>query len=232
MSGASMPQTVRRITLRLAWPAAFGSLLILFVRCVELFEVPALLGLPVGIHVYTSAIYQAIHQYPSRIGLASAQAVTLLLLTSLGIYAHTRLSAKGTRYSTVTGRGFRPRTIDLGRWRHVTAAIFVVYFIVIVLLPFLVPVWSSLQKFYSPPSWAALHRVSLDFLSRRPQSSAIEGGRVEQCGARRGSAAAVMLVSAVISWIVVRTKVRGRWMLDNAASLPLVFPASCWALPS
>ncbi len=188
MSGASMLQTARRITLKLAWPAAFGSLLILFVRSIESFEVPALLGLPVGIHVYTSSIYQAIHQYPSQIGLASAYAVTLLLLTSLGIYGQTRLSSGDARYATVTGKGFRPRTIDLGRWRYVTAAIFVVYFVIIVLLPFLVLVWSS----------------SLVLAV--------------------GCATAVMLVSAVISWIVVRTKVRGRWMLDNIASLPLVFP--------
>ena len=40
------------------------------------------LRLPVGIHVYTSAIYQAIHQYPSQIGLAAAYAITLLLITS------------------------------------------------------------------------------------------------------------------------------------------------------
>src|SRR5215472_5544947 len=64
MSGASLFQTARRITLGLAWPAALASLLILFVRSIESFEVPALLGLPVGIHVYTSAIYQAIHEYP------------------------------------------------------------------------------------------------------------------------------------------------------------------------
>ena len=113
MSGASMLQTARRITLKLAWPAALGSLLILFVRSVESFEVPALLGLPVGIHVYTSSIYQAIHQYPSQIGLASAYAVTLLLLTSVAIYAQSRLAAGGTRYSTVTGKGFgRARSIS------------------------------------------------------------------------------------------------------------------------
>ena len=80
MSGASVLQVARRITLKLAWPAAFGAMLILFVRSIESFEVPALLGLPVGIHVYTSSIYEAIHQYPSRIGLAAAYAVTLLLL--------------------------------------------------------------------------------------------------------------------------------------------------------
>src|SRR4029079_7135630 len=113
MSGASILQIAWKITLKLAWPAALGSLLIFFVRSWESFEVPALLGLPVGIQVYTSSIYQAIHQYPSQIGLAAAYAVTLLLLTSLGIYAQSRLSREGGRFATVTGKGFRPRTIDL-----------------------------------------------------------------------------------------------------------------------
>jgi len=224
MSGASLLQTARRITLGLAWPAALASLLILFVRSIESFEVPALLGLPVGIHVYTSSIYQAIHEYPSQIGLASAYAVTLLLLTSLGIYAQTRLSGSGARYSTVTGKGFRPRTIDLGNWRYVTAAIFIVYFTIIVLLPFLVLVWSSLQKFYSAPSWAALGRVSLDSYRAvldYPQFAETVWNSVVLAV---GSATTVMLLSSVISWIVVRTKVPGRWLLDNVASLPLVFP--------
>ena len=224
MSGASLFQTARRITLGLAWPAALASLLILFVRSIESFEVPALLGLPVGIHVYTSAIYQAIHEYPSQIGLASAYAVTLLLLTSLGIYVQSRLAASGARYSTVTGKGFRPRTIDLGSWRYVTAAIFIIYFAIIVLLPFLVLLWSSLQRFYSVPSWAALARVSLDSYRAvldNPQFGETVRNSVVLAV---GSAGAVMLLSAVISWIVVRTRVRGRWLLDNIASLPLVFP--------
>ena len=38
------------------------------------------------------------------------------------------------------------------------------------------------------------------------------------------TATLVMLVSAVICWIVVKTKLRGRWLLDNFASLPMVFP--------
>jgi len=224
MSGASVPQIARRVTLPLAWPAALGALLILFVRAIESFEVPALLGLPVGIHVYTSSIYQAIHQYPSQIGLAAAYAVTLLLITSLGIYAQSRLSSQGARFSTVTGKGFRPRTIDLGGWRYVTAAIFILYFIVIVLLPFLVLVWSSLQKFYSAPSWAALSRVSLDSYRAVLDYPQFMNTVWNSVVLALGSATTVMLVSAVIAWIVVRTKVPGRWMLDNVASLPLVFP--------
>ena len=156
MSGASLLQTVRRITLALTWPAIFATLLILFVRAIESFEVPALLGLPGGIFVFTSAIYEAIHRYPSQIGLASAYGVTLLAITSAGIWFQARLSGSGHRYSTVTGKGFRPRLIDLGRWRYVTAGIFIAYFLLIVAAPLAVLVWSSIQKFYSVPSAQAL----------------------------------------------------------------------------
>src|SRR5258708_36996855 len=81
MSGATLPRILMRITMRLATPATAAALLILFVRALESFEVPALLGLPVGIEVYTSAIYDAIHANPSEIGLASAYGVALLAIT-------------------------------------------------------------------------------------------------------------------------------------------------------
>src|SRR5438270_2649551 len=224
MSGASVFQVARLITFKLAWPAAAGSLLILFVRSLESFEVPALLGLPVGIQVYTSSIYQAIHQYPSQIGLGAAYAITLLLITSFGIYLQSRLAYHGSRYATVTGKGFRPRTIDLGGWRYLTAGLFILYFLVIVLLPFLVLVWSSLQKFYSAPSWAALSRVSLDSyrtILDYPQFwQTVENSLFLSLT----TATLIMLLGAVISWVVVRTKIPGRWVLDNIASLPLVFP--------
>ena len=224
MSGASVPQVACRITLQLAWPAAAGALLILLVRAIESFEVPALLGLPVGIEVYTSSIYQAIHQYPSRVGLASAYAVTLLLMTSVGIYLHSRLSSQGARFATVTGKGFRPRTIDLGGWRYVTATLFMLYFVVIVLLPFLVLVWSSLQRFYSAPSWAALSRLTLaSYRSVLDYPGFLDIVRNSLLLAF-ASATIVMLLAAVMSWIVVRSRVPGRWLIDNLASLPLVFP--------
>jgi iron(III) transport system permease protein len=224
MSGASILQIAWKITLKLSWPAAVGSLLILFVRSLESFEVPALLGLPVGIQVYTSSIYQAIHQYPSQIGLAASYAITLLFITSIGIYLQSQLAYQGSRYSTVTGKGFRPRTIDLGPWRYFTAALFILYFVVIVLLPFLILVWSSLQKFYSAPSWAALSRLSLDSYRTILDYPQFWSTVRNSLFLALTTATVVMLIGAVISWVVVRTKIRGRWALDNLASLPLVFP--------
>ena len=63
--------------------------------------------------------------------------VALLAITTVGVYAVSRLSGRGSKYATMTGKGFRPRQIDLGAWRWLTAAIFVVYFVLIVVLPFL-----------------------------------------------------------------------------------------------
>src|SRR5882672_667683 len=224
MSGASVPQVAARVTLPLVWPAVFATVLILFVRAIESFEVPALLGLPVGIQVFTSAIYQAVHRYPSQIGLASAYATTLLLITTAGVYFQSRLSSQGSKYATMTGKGFRPRTIDLGRWRYLTTAIFLVYFLAIVVLPFAVLLWSSLQKFYAVPSMEALSRLTLDpyrtILSYPNLTRSVWNSLLLAIG----SATLIMLVTSVICWIVVKTKLPGRWLLDNIASLPMVFP--------
>ena len=224
MSGAGLWQVLWRVTLKLTWPAIFATILMLFVRSIESFEVPALLGLPVGIEVFTSSIYTAVHRYPSQVGLASAYGVALLAITTVGVYAVSRLSSKGSKYATMTGKGFRPRQIDLGAWRWATASIFVVYFSLIVVLPFLVLLWSSFQHFYTVPSREALRNLTLDpyrFVFSYPDlASTVWNSLLLSFGA----ATVVMLVTSVICWIVVKTKLPARWLLDNIASLPLVFP--------
>src|SRR5215471_13329053 len=224
MSGANVLQVAYRVTLKLTWPAIFATILILFVRAIESFEVPALLGLPVGIEVFTSSIYTAVHRYPSQVGLASAYGVALLVITSAGVYFVSRLSGKGSKYATMTGKGFRPRQIDLGAWRWLTASVFVVYFSLIVVLPFLVLLWSSFQRFYTVPSREALRNLTLDpyrFVFSYPDlASTVWNSLLLSFGA----ATVVMLVTSVICWLVVKTKLPGRWLLDNIASLPLVFP--------
>ena len=224
MSGAGVLKTLRRVTLPLAFPAIMATVLTLFVRAIESFEVPALLGLPAGILVFTSAIYRAIHEYPSQIGLAASYSVILLLLTSGGIYVQSRISASASKYATVTGKGFRPRVIDLGKWRYLTTGIFLVYFLLIVALPFFILLWSSFQKFYVPPSWEALQRVTLDGYRYILSSEGVRAAVVNSLWLSTLCATLVMLMASVVSWMVVKTKIPGRWLLDNMVSLPMVFP--------
>ena len=124
----------------------------------------------------------------------------------------------------MTGKGFRPRVMRIGRWRYVTAAVFLIYFALVVVLPFLVLLWSSLQRFYSVPSLAALKNLTLDSYRTVLAYPAIGTAVWNSIVLALGSATLIMLVTSVLCWIVVRTKLPGRWLLDNLASLPLVFP--------
>src|SRR5215470_8063106 len=224
MCGATVLQIAWRMTLKLVWPAVAAVFLILFLRAIESFEVPTILGLPVGIEVYTSSIYQAVQTYPSNIGLASSYAVALLVIATLCVYMQSRTAAEVERFSTVAGKGFRPRVMRIGRWRFLAAAVFTAYLAIVVILPFLVLVWCSLQKFYVAPSMAALKNLTFDayrsVFGYPIFASAVWNSLVLSVA----SATIVALTTAVLCWIVARTRLPGRWLLDNLATLPLMFP--------
>jgi iron(III) transport system permease protein len=224
MSGASTLQVMHRVTLKLVFPALAAAFLILFVRSIESFENPALLGLPAGIEVFTSSIYEALHGYPSDTGLASTYAVTLLVITSIGVYGQSRLARHGSRYATVSGKAFRPRVLDLRHWRFAAVGFLVLYALLAMGLPFLVLLWSSLQPFYSAPSLAALHHLSPVNYRAILDYPGMLGIVWHSIFLALAAATLVMLLSAVISWLVLRTKIPGRWILDNISSLPMVMP--------
>ena len=162
MSGANTWQTFKRVTLRLLMPTAGSVLLILFVRTLESFETPALIGIPARIYVYTSEIFLAFNEYPPDYGRGGALAVGLLLLSAVGVWLYTRSTRESKKFQTVTGKAFRPRQFDLGPWRWVGFSFLTVYFVFVVLLPFLVLLWASFLPFFAAPSWDAIQKLSLD----------------------------------------------------------------------
>lgn len=224
MSGAPLRTVFRRITMPLARPALYAAILIMVVRALEAFEVPAILGLNGGIWVFTSRIWQVLKDKPPSYGEAGAYSMSLLLLTTLGIYLHSRLSKRARAYQTVTGKGFRPRSVQLGIWRWPATFVILLYFVVAVVLPLLILLYASTQRFYSPPTRTTLSNMTLqpyrDVLDADIAATATKNTIVLGVGA----ATIVMLVMAIAAWIVVRTSLRGRWLIDNLAFLPLAVP--------
>jgi iron(III) transport system permease protein len=224
MSGARLPTVLRRVTLPLAKPALYASVLIMAVRALESFEVPALLGIPNGIWVFTSRIWRVLNQYPPGYGQAGAYALSLLALTTLGVFWQSRLSKRGKSFQTVTGKGFRPHPMDLGRWRWPATALVLTYFFVAVVMPVLILLYASFQPFYSVPSMESLSQLTLQNYERiLTTESALRAAR-NSFTLGIGSATAVMFVMAIASWLVVRTRIPGRWMVDNLSFLPLTIP--------
>ena len=161
--GAGVWETIRRVTMRLSLPSIMALSMLVFIRAVEAFEVPALVGLPGRISVLTTDIYtNMVARAPPDIGGASALSVLMLLLVFVLLYIYGRLSRHAERFATITGKGFRPRPFDLGRLRYVAAGILVFNFVLLLLVPMLMLVWVSLLPFFQPVSAAALKLVSLN----------------------------------------------------------------------
>lgn len=224
MSGANTWQTFKRVTLRLLAPTAGSVLLILFVRTLESFETPALIGIPARIYVYTSEIFLAFNEYPPDYGRGGALAVGLLLLSSFGVWLYTRATKEGKKFQTVTGKAFRPRQFDLGPWRWAGFAFLMVYFIFVVLLPFLVLFWASFLPFFAAPSWSALDKLSFDnyrYLSTfRPFWEAMKNSIILSTL----TATVAMVLTSLVAWIVYKSKLRGAWILDLLAFIPITIP--------
>ena len=224
MSGARLRTVFLRITVPLVRPALYAAILIMAVRTLEAFEVPALLGMPEGLWVFTSRIWRVLNSYPVGYGQAGAYAMTLLVLTSIGVFWHSRLSRRAKTFQTVTGKGFRPRPIELGRWRTPATGFVVAYLLFAVAAPMLILIYASTQKFYSVPSLNTLGHMTA---SNYAYTFSNEGTLVAAKNSLLlgvGSATLVMLFMAVAAWLVVRTKLPGRWLVDNLAFTPLVIP--------
>ncbi len=223
-AGSSTLQTFCRVTLPLMRPAMFSVLLINFIRGIEAFEVPALIGVPAKISVFTTKIFLAIHQFPSDFGLAGAYAVTLLAISTVGVLIYGRITRREERYATVTGKGYRPRVIDLGGWKYVTLGVSFLIFFLAVIMPVFVLLWSSFIPYYGVPSKELMQKMTFanyQYILNYPLAlTAFKNSFYLSVG----SATLVMLLTSVIAWITVKTKLPGRGLLDTMTFIPIAMP--------
>jgi iron(III) transport system permease protein len=224
MCGASRWQTLKRVTLPLARPAMLAVLLLSFIRALEAFEVPLLIGVPGGVITVTTALYQSIHSgFVPRYGEASAYAVLLTAAVAPPLVLYYRATRAGARFATVTGRGFRPTRVDLGRWKYL-GALWALIVPLSLAAPLLLMLWASLLPIYASPSLADLARMSLAnyaAVATRPETLA---GLWNSLVVGIGAASAIAAGALVMSFAVVRGRAPIRWLLDVIVSLPLVFP--------
>jgi iron(III) transport system permease protein len=225
-AGVSKLQTFLRINIPITLPAIAGVMVYLFMTAIAVFEVPAIIGLPARILVLSSLIYSSANP-PTGLpeyGLAGAYGSVMLLVGLVLAYYYVRLVRQGKKYTVITGRGYRPREIALGRWKWPALAFVSFYLSMEVFIPFLMLLWTSFLPHLQLPSVAALSSVTLknyltipDYAGARPFiNTAILMVAVPTCA---------MFLSVLVSWVVIRTQVSFRGILDTAAFLPHAFPS-------
>ena len=207
------------------FPAIASAAIYSFTSAMEAFEVPGIIGLTAGIHVFSTRIYMASRAVPANYSLASAFAVTFVVIASVLMIVYGRMTRKAEKYTTITGKGYRPRVIDLGPWRWVGFVFICLFIFIDLVLPTFILVWGSLQPYYQVPTIEGLRKVSLaayrSALAYPQITLAFKNTFLVMVGA---STIAVFL-GTTIAWIVVRTKMPGRHVFDTLTFLPHGMPS-------
>ena len=223
ISGASVLATVWRVSFRLALPTIVGMAMFVFIRNLESFDVPILIGFPGDILLLTSDIYLAMSRNPPQMGLASAFSVVLIACLAVLMYYHARFAQSADRYASVTGKGFRPRPFDLGRWRWIGGAIVIGYFTLVFVLPLIVMIWNSLMPYIRPMRWSAVGMLSFDNYGIVFSHSHYMGLAKNTIVAAAAAATITMALTTAAGWLVVR-QWPGSRVIEQLVAAPIVFP--------
>jgi iron(III) transport system permease protein len=224
MAGARWWRTLAKVTFPLARPSLLAVLLLSFIRALESFEVPLLIGVPGRVETATTALYHTVHSgFMPRYGEASAYAVLLVIAVTLPLAWYYRTTREAARFATVTGKGFRPARIDLGLWKY-PCALWVLIIPLALAAPLLIMLWASLLPLYSGPSPDDFARMTLaNYWAVWAREDTV-AGIYNSLLVGAGSACAVAAAGLLMGWVVVRRHELTRWAIDIVASLPLVFP--------
>ncbi|MGH7766253.1 MAG: ABC transporter permease, partial [Candidatus Binatia bacterium] len=133
-SGSSTFGTLLRITVPILAPAILAATALGFIKSLESFEIELILGIPAGIYVLPTRIYDFIHWEPPLYGQATALS-SILLLVVFGLVLLQRVLLGNKQYTIVTGRSYSVRPSSLGRWRWVTFGFSIFFIGVMIILP-------------------------------------------------------------------------------------------------
>lgn len=224
MSGAGILTMVLRVSIPLAAPAALATGLFIFIKTLQAFDVPKLVGTSAGIKLLTTDIYDDIRAaVPPRVGHASAYSVVLTVLVAGLMYLYSRLSLNASRFATVTGKGFRPRPLPLGRLRWLGGALVWANCIVVLVLPILTLLWIALTPFVRPVRVAAFKSLTLDNFRIVLGSQGYFELIVNTLITAAAAASVTMALMVVCGWLVARRQAFHA-VTDQLITLPMILP--------
>ncbi len=230
-SGVGKVKTFLKINIPITWPAIAAVMVYLFMTALAVFEVPAIIGLPARILVLSSLIYQS--TTPSTglpdYGMAGAYGAIMLCFGLVLAFLYVRLVKQGKKYTVITGRGYRPREIALGRWKWAALTFVFFYLAIEVFIPFLVLLWASLLPYLQLPSAEALSLLTFKHYLEIPAHVGIKPF-ANTLILMFAVPTVTMILSVLVSWVVIRTQVSFRGLLDTLAFVPHAVPGILMAV--
>jgi len=232
-TGAGLLRTTLTVTLPLVAPGILSGAIIVFVTTAGEFGVPFKLSAPYGWETLTTQIFSKAVGDDANIYLGASMSMALGAITAFFIFIQQRYIAPRS-FTTVTGKGFRPNVMDLGRWKWLALGYNLGYILVAVALPIFCLVVVSLHPVWEGeiiPADMTLRNYVKTLAFWRPDSiRAATNGITNSFILAFAGATIAMVMSLVVTYMIHRTKGFGARMLDLLCVVPIGFPGIVLAM--
>ncbi len=228
VAGKGLFRTTARVTLPLILPAILATIILLIIRGIETFETPALIGIPSQIFTFVVEIWRQTTTMPTDFGLAGVYAVLILAFCWCLLLLYNRMTRHAEMFAVISGKAFRPRRIDLGRMRWLTFGASLLIIICSLGLPLIILLWASFYPpfhGFQPITTDAIPLLSLDNYRAVMDSDLVQRAFLNSTFLGITSATVTVLLITIVAWITVKTRIRGRTLLDHLAFAPIAIPA-------
>ena len=226
VSGASAFSTLFTVTFPLIMPAIISGMLLSFVVMLGIYGIPAVLGTPGDIPVLTTYIFKLTNWSPPLYSTAAAVAILLMIVTGFLVWLQQKVLS-GRSYTTVAGKAFRPRSLDLGSWRWLTLALALLYLFVVVILPMAALIIASTRRFLfirDLPALFNLQQYSLIHYEKLFDNPLTTRSIINTMEVGLSTAIVGGILAFAISYTVNRTQMPARRLIDLITTLPVAIP--------
>ena len=231
ISGAGLFTITRRITLPLMLPSIAAGALLVALYSLAHFGVPAILGTEIGLYNIPTKIYEKIYASGGSFqAIRTGTILSAILVISAGfiLYLQSFILKKG-HFQVIGGKSMRPMLLKL-RGLKIPLLIFsIVYIVVTVILPtvtiFLV---GTLKTYGLSLSFEHMTLKNLWYIiwEWKLTKDAIWNSFYISLGA----SIVTMLAGTLISYVIVKMKVRGKFIIEFLGVLPFSVPGTVIAL--
>jgi len=231
IAGAGLFTITKKITIPLIMPAVLSGALLVCLYSLAHFGTPAILGTEAGIYTIPTKIYELIHQSAgsfAAIRMATIMSMVLVISAAIILYAQNKVIKSG-RFQIIAGKSVRPTVLKLRGLKMPLFAFCVIYLLVTVVTPTLTIFLVALLRTYGlqlRPENMTFNNFYYVLFKWKLTKDAIFNSLYLSLGA----ALVTMLAGGIISYVLVKMKVRGKWFLEFLGMLPFSLPGTVIAL--
>ena len=231
ISGAGLLTITRKITLPLMLPSIVAGALLVALYSLAHFGVPAILGTEVGIYNIPTKIYERIYQSAGSFdAIRTGTILSSILVISAGLILYAQsFILKAGRFQVIAGKSMRPTLLKLRGLKMPLLVLSVLYIAITVILPTVTIFMVGSLKTYGlefEPDNMTLDNLKYILFDWKMTKDAIWNSFYLSLAA----AFVTMLVGTLISYVIVKMKVRGKFVLEFLGVLPFSLPGTVIAL--